>query len=42
VRNTWLQRRECKEHGGNAPEAVQPEEDSGRKPPEDDSGRAVP
>jgi phospholipid-binding lipoprotein MlaA len=43
VRNTWLQRREYQVHGGNAPEAVLPEEDSGRKPPEDnDDGRVLP
>jgi phospholipid-binding lipoprotein MlaA len=42
VRNAWLQRREYKVHGGNAPEAVLPEEDSGRKPPEDNDGRALP
>jgi phospholipid-binding lipoprotein MlaA len=42
VRNAWLQRREYKVRGGNAPEAVVPEEDSGRKSPEDNGGRALP
>jgi ABC-type transporter lipoprotein component MlaA len=41
-RNAWLQRREYQVHGGNAPEAVLPEEDSAGKPPEDNGGRAVP
>ena len=42
LRNAWLQRREYQVHGGNAPEAVLPEEDSGRKPPEDNNGLVVP
>ena len=42
LRNAWLQRREYMVHGGNAPEAVLPEEDGGRKAPEDNGGRAVP
>jgi phospholipid-binding lipoprotein MlaA len=54
VRNAWLQRREYKVRGGNAPEAapeetpeatpeaVLPEEDRGRKPPEDNDWRVVP
>jgi phospholipid-binding lipoprotein MlaA len=42
LRNAWLQRREFQVHGGNAPEALLPEEDSEGKPPEDNAGRAVP
>jgi phospholipid-binding lipoprotein MlaA len=42
VRNAWLQRREYQVRGGNAPEALLPEEDSGRKPPEDKNGPALP
>jgi phospholipid-binding lipoprotein MlaA len=42
LRNAWLQRREYQVHGGSAPEAVLPEEDSGRKAPEDNDGRALP
>jgi ABC-type transporter lipoprotein component MlaA len=42
VRNAWLQRREYQVRGGNAPEALLPEEDSGRKPPEDNNGPPIP
>jgi len=42
VRNAWLQRREYQVRGGNAPEALLPVEDGGRKPPEDNNGPAIP